>query len=78
MRPCQRLLASPDLGDDDKAELRRRYRSYNPVLLQQEVHGAVQALMDVNQQKDLMRRRTGNGPACPSDARIGSSSWEGA
>jgi hypothetical protein len=42
--PCQRLPASSDLRDEAKAELTRRYQSYNPVLLQQEVHQAVQAL----------------------------------
>jgi hypothetical protein len=58
MSPYQRLLASPDVDDKAKAELRRRYQSYNPVLLQQEVHRAVQALMDLNQEKDLIRRRS--------------------
>jgi hypothetical protein len=32
-----------------------RYHGYNPVLLQQEVHRAVQALMDQNRRKTLMR-----------------------
>jgi hypothetical protein len=58
MSPYQRLLASPDVGDEAKAELRRRYQTYNPVLLQQEVHRAVQALMDLSQEKDLMRRQS--------------------
>jgi hypothetical protein len=58
MSPYQRLLASPDLGDKAKAELRRRYQTYNPVLLQQEAHRAVQALMDLSQEKDLMRRQS--------------------
>jgi hypothetical protein len=51
--PCQRLLASPDPGEEVKAELRWRYQSYNPVLL----HRAVQALMEQNRQKALMRQR---------------------
>jgi hypothetical protein len=42
--PCRRLMASPGLSDEVKEELERRYRSYNPVLLQQEVHRAVGAL----------------------------------
>jgi hypothetical protein len=41
-----------------KAELTRRYQNYNPVLLQQEVHRAVAALMEQNQQKALMRRQS--------------------
>jgi hypothetical protein len=34
-------------------ELQRRYQNYNPVILQQEVHRAVAALMELNQQKTL-------------------------
>jgi hypothetical protein len=58
MSPYQRLLASPDLSDEVKAELRLRYQRYNPVLLQQEVHRAVDALMEQNRQKTLMRRQS--------------------
>jgi hypothetical protein len=58
MSPYQRLLASPDLSDEVKAELRLRYQRYNPVLLQQEVHRAVDALMEQNRRKDLMRRQS--------------------
>jgi hypothetical protein len=56
--PYQRLLASPDLSDEAKAELKRRYESYNPVLLQQEVHQAVSALMEQNRRKALMRQQS--------------------
>jgi hypothetical protein len=56
--PYQRLLASPDLADEVKAELRRRYELYNPVLLQREVHRAVDALMARNRQKALMRQQS--------------------
>ncbi|MDR3275852.1 MAG: hypothetical protein LBT11_01355 [Treponema sp.] len=58
MSPYQRLIASPDLSVAAKAELARRYQSYNPVLLQQEVYRAVSALMELNQQKALMRRQS--------------------
>ncbi|MDR0707336.1 MAG: hypothetical protein LBF60_05615 [Treponema sp.] len=58
MRPSQRLLASPDLSDAVKAELKRRYESYNPVILQQEAHRAVDALMERNRQKVIMRRQS--------------------
>jgi hypothetical protein len=51
-------LASPDLSDAVKAELKRRYQNYNPVILQQEVHRALDALMEQNRQKTLMRRRS--------------------
>jgi hypothetical protein len=39
-------------------ELKRRYESYNPVLLQQAVHRAVDALMEQNRRKVLMRRQS--------------------
>ena len=58
MSPYLRLMTSPDLRDEVKAELTRRYQRYNPVLLQQEVHRAVDALMELNHQKDLMRRQS--------------------
>jgi hypothetical protein len=58
MSPCQRLIASPDLAGAIKAELKRRYQSYNPVLLEQEVHQTVQVLMEMNHHKDLMRHQS--------------------
>ncbi|MDR0640091.1 MAG: transposase, partial [Spirochaetaceae bacterium] len=51
--PCRRLTGSPSLSAEVKAELARRCRRYNPVLLQQEVHRAVDALMELNRQKAL-------------------------
>jgi hypothetical protein len=56
--PYQRLLAFPDLSDEVKAELKRRCKSYHPVLLQQEVHQAVAALMEQNRRKALMRQQS--------------------
>ena len=55
--PYQRLMGSPDLSAEVKAELTRRCQRYNPVLLQQEVHRAVDALMELNRQKALMRHQ---------------------
>jgi len=51
--PFQRLLASPDLSAESKAELTRRLELYNPVSLQQEVHDAVAALMALNKTREL-------------------------
>jgi transposase InsO family protein len=56
--PYQRLLSSPDLPEKAKAELKRQYQCYNPVLLQQEVHRAVDTLMDLHRQKDLVRHQS--------------------
>ena len=53
LSPYQRLLASPDLDDKFKTELTKRYKRYNPVKLQQEVHNAVDALMALNRTREL-------------------------
>ena len=53
LSPYQRLLASPDLNDKAKGELARRYKSYNPVALQREVHKAVDALTALSVGKEL-------------------------
>jgi len=53
LSPYQRLLASPDLSDEVKAELTRRYKRYNPVKLQQEVHKTVDILMTLNRKREL-------------------------
>jgi hypothetical protein len=58
LSPYLRLLASPDLINEVKAELTSRYQRYNPVLLQQEVHRAVDALMELSRRKDLVRQRS--------------------
>ena len=53
LSPYQRLLASSDLTDEVKMELTRRYKLYNPVRLQQDVHNAVDALMALNRLRNL-------------------------
>jgi hypothetical protein len=51
--PYQRLLASPDLPDEVKAELARRFALYDPVKLQQEARHAVDALVSLNRTINL-------------------------
>jgi hypothetical protein len=51
--PYQRLLASPDLCDEDKAELTGRMKQYDPVKLQREVHNAVDTLLSLNRAVNL-------------------------
>jgi hypothetical protein len=51
MSPYQRLMAYPKLPDDVRAELARRYRSYNPVVLQREVNAAIKALIVIHTQQ---------------------------
>jgi hypothetical protein len=53
LSPYQRLMASPDLADEYKTELSRRYAIHDPVKLQQEVHDAVAALIALNKTKNL-------------------------
>jgi hypothetical protein len=48
LSPYQRLLSSSDLSDETKAELTKRFKQYDPVVLQNEVHEAVEALMSLN------------------------------
>jgi hypothetical protein len=48
MSPYQRLMAYPKLPEEVRAELIHRYRSYNPVVLQQEVNAAITALIDIH------------------------------
>jgi hypothetical protein len=51
--PYRRLMASPDLCDEVKAELTRRMKQYDPVKLQREVHNAVDALVSLNRAINL-------------------------
>jgi hypothetical protein len=55
--PFQRLMVSPNVSDDAKAELAARYRLYNPVVLQQEVHDAVDALMSLKRTQKIEERK---------------------
>jgi hypothetical protein len=56
--PYRRLQASPDISEGVKAELTRRYHGYNPVILQQEVHQAVAALMRQYHHKQDLRQQS--------------------
>jgi hypothetical protein len=51
MSPYQRLMAYPKLPEEVRTELVRRYRSYNPVVLQREVNAAVKALIAIHTQQ---------------------------
>nr|AGS54369.1 hypothetical protein [uncultured bacterium contig00015] len=53
--PYQRLLSSPDLPGEVKAELVNQFALYDPVSLQQEVHDAVDALLLLNKTLNLER-----------------------
>jgi hypothetical protein len=49
--PCERLLESPDVTDECKAELRRRKALYNPVDLSRSLNEAVEKLLQINREK---------------------------
>jgi hypothetical protein len=51
MSPYQRLMGYPKLPEEVRTELIRRYRSYNPVVLQREVNAAITALIDIHTQQ---------------------------
>jgi hypothetical protein len=51
--PYQRLMASPDLCGEAKAELAGRMKQYDPVKLQREVHNAVEALVSLDRAVNL-------------------------
>ena len=52
--PYQRLLESPDLPDDIKAELRRRAALVNPVTLKRLENKALARLLKLNKEKDII------------------------
>jgi hypothetical protein len=49
--PCQRLLESPDVNEECKAELRRRKALYNPSVLNSLLNWAVEYLLRTNREK---------------------------
>jgi hypothetical protein len=49
--PYQRLLESPDVSEESKAELRRRKALYNPAVLNAAVNKAVKRLLKINGEK---------------------------
>jgi hypothetical protein len=53
LSPYQRLLACPGVSDEAKARLVKRSGIYNPVVLQREVHDAVDVLTSLKRVSDL-------------------------
>jgi hypothetical protein len=62
--PCQRLLESPDISAECKAELRRRKALYNPSELNTRLNAAADKLLRINGEK-----RQNNQSSCQGDAR---------
>ena len=53
LSPYQRLLACADVTDAVKVQMSRQFKSFNPVVLQREVHRAVDTLIALNRSKEL-------------------------
>jgi hypothetical protein len=51
--PCQRLLESPEVSDECKAELRRRQSGLNPVTLKREMDEARERLLKLAAQRGI-------------------------
>jgi hypothetical protein len=49
--PWDRLMESPDISEESKAELRRRRALYNPVELNRKLNEAVEKLLKLNWEK---------------------------
>jgi hypothetical protein len=51
--PCQRLLESPEVAEEHKAELRRRALVFNPVTLKREMDEARERLLKLAAQRGI-------------------------
>ncbi|MDR1174298.1 MAG: transposase family protein [Treponema sp.] len=51
--PCQRLLESPEVAEEHKAELRRRRALFNPVILKREMDEARERLLKLAAQRGI-------------------------
>ncbi|MDR0685631.1 MAG: hypothetical protein LBF83_10970 [Spirochaetaceae bacterium] len=67
LTPYERLLDSPDISQECKAELQRRRALYNPVELNRRLNEAVEKLLKLNREKgcsgDTPRQGGGQAPA---------------
>ena len=57
--PYQRLLESPLVSEESKAELKRRKDGQNPVVLNTKLNEAVERLLKLNREKASMRQASG-------------------
>ncbi|MDR2632857.1 MAG: transposase family protein [Treponema sp.] len=61
--PCRRLLESPEVAEEHKAELRRRLALFNPVALKREMDTARERLLKLAAQKGYYGRNRLSGSA---------------
>jgi hypothetical protein len=58
--PYQRLLESPDVSEENKAELMRRKNAQDPVALNRQLNKAVERLLKINAEKANMKQPSGH------------------
>jgi hypothetical protein len=54
--PYERLMESPDVSDESKAELRKRKSEQNPVALNRQLNEAVERLLQINREKNTVKQ----------------------
>jgi hypothetical protein len=64
--PYERLMESPEVSPEYKAELQRRKTIYNPVELNRCLNKAVGQLLKINREKDKVKQ-----PSCQEAGRAG-------
>jgi hypothetical protein len=64
--PYERLMESPDVSPECKAELQRRKTTYNPVELDRCLNKAVERLLKINREKEKVKQ-----PSCQEAGRAG-------
>jgi hypothetical protein len=57
--PYQRLLESPDVSEESKAELTRRKSGSDPVDLNNRLNRAIERLLKLNREKDTVKQPSG-------------------
>ncbi|MDR0997726.1 MAG: hypothetical protein LBL70_01555 [Treponema sp.] len=57
--PCQRLLESAEVSEESKAELIRRERGSDPVVLNSRLNRAVERFLNINRGKDKVKQSSG-------------------
>jgi hypothetical protein len=63
--PCQRLLESPEISEETKAELTRRKSAQDPVVLNSRLNEAVERLLKINWEKSNMKQ-----PSCQEAGQV--------
>jgi hypothetical protein len=59
--PCQRLLESPEVSEESKAELMRRKNADNPVALNNRLNRAIERLLKLNREKGTVKQPSAQG-----------------